>query len=158
MKIAFLQLKKGIIFDPVLAFPNFDCAFIVEKDALSVAVGAVFSQKNGKGYLHSVHFAWRCMNSAERRYLERDREAMVFVFTLKKFRLYLLSSRKFEIITDQKVLKCSFQKEYVHNQTTCCLAFYFGIEHQHGVSFQLLKWRCWFSVTSIRGWENLKWI
>lgn len=54
------------------------------------------------------------MNNAERKYSECERETLVLIFSLKKFRLYLLSSDPFQVITDKKALKSLFLKKDIN--------------------------------------------
>lgn len=75
---------------------------MVETDASEVAVGAVLAQEREDGKIHPVDHASINMNDAEFWFYECEREALAVVFSLKKFILYQLSSKPFQIIRDQQ--------------------------------------------------------
>lgn len=62
MKNSFNSLKDAMTCPPVLSFPDFDKAFVVETDASAVAIGAVFAQKKEEGKIHPVQLPSRTMN------------------------------------------------------------------------------------------------
>lgn len=123
MEAAFVGLKQALTTPPVLAFPDFDEPFEVETDALTKAVGAVLSQKKEDGRVHPIQFASRTMNAAEKKYSACEREALVVVFALKKFRIYLRSSKSFVVITDQQALRGAFARRDIHGRLARWLDF-----------------------------------
>ena len=116
MRVAFDTLKERLTSPPLLAFPDFDAPFVVETDASSVAIGAVLAQKKEDGKVHPIQYASRTMTAAERNYSACEREALAVIFALKKFRVYLLSSIPFTLITDHQALRYAFQKKDVHGR------------------------------------------
>ena len=110
---AFLRLKEALTTAPVLAFPDFDLPFIVETDASSRAVGAVLAQKQ-EGRIHSIQYASRSLNSAEKNYSACEREAVAVIFALRKFRIFLLSGHRFDLVTDHQALRYALEKKDVH--------------------------------------------
>lgn len=123
MDKAFHLLKISLSSPPVLAFPNFEKPFGVETDASSVAVGAVLTQKDDDGKTHPVQFASRTMTVAERKYSACEREALAVIFALRKFRLYLLSTEPFILMTDQQALKSAFARKDIHGRLARWLDF-----------------------------------
>lgn len=114
MNDSFKNVKEKITSPPVLTFPNFKASFIVETGASSVALGVVLAQKKEDGKIHPVYYSSRTMNDAERKYSACKREALAVVFALKNYRLYLLSSKRFQVITDQQALKKGFMMKDIH--------------------------------------------
>lgn len=68
MEGAFVSLKASLMYPPLLAFPDFDQPFVVEKDAYSFVVGAVLAQKKADGKVHPIQFENRTINAAEKKY------------------------------------------------------------------------------------------
>ena len=136
MEEAFNKLKERLCSPPILAYPNYEKQFFVETDASSVAVGAVLAQKDEKGSLHPVQFASRTMSAHERNYSVCEKEALAVIFALKKFRIYLLSNKKFKLLTDHQALKYAFKKKDVHGRLARWLDFLaeynFDIEYRPG--------------------------
>ena len=61
-EVAFNTLKKKLTFAPILAFPDFTEAFILDADASSCGLGAVLAQTIG-GKEQAVAFASRTLTS-----------------------------------------------------------------------------------------------
>lgn len=55
------------------------------------------------------------MNFKERKNSACEREALV-VISLKKFRMYLLSTERSKLITDHQTLKDALRKSYIHGR------------------------------------------
>lgn len=88
---AFDTLKSKLSTFPVLTPPNWALPFHVYCDASSVAVGSALCQPTGEnGKDHPIAFASRQLNPAEKNYTTTERECLAMVFSLKKFRHYLL--------------------------------------------------------------------
>lgn len=108
---AFDLLKRLLIGEVILKFPNFNEIFYVTTDASDVAIGAVLSQ----GELPNdrpIFFFSRALNDCQRRYSTIQKELLVIVEAIKAFRVYLYG-RFFILITDHKPL-C-----YLFNMKDC---------------------------------------
>jgi len=55
------------------------------------------------GHDHPIHFASKQLTSAQKNYIVIEQEGLVVIFSLKKFRHYLLGY-KANIVTDHKAL------------------------------------------------------
>lgn len=97
---AFEGLKLKLISPPVLAFPHIEEPFHFETDASSVAVGAALSQRKKDGKVHLVQYASRTITEAGGNYSACEREVLAVIFSLKKFRVYLLSTQKLRLSAD----------------------------------------------------------
>ncbi|CDF33201.1 unnamed protein product [Chondrus crispus] len=136
MQEAFDELRIKLTSPPVLAYPDFEKAFVVETDASSVSVGAVLAQKKEDGKIHPIQYASRTMNTSERKYSACEREALAVIFALKKFRVYVLSSTPFKLITDHQALSYAFRKKDIHGRLARWLDFLaeydFTVEYRRG--------------------------
>lgn len=108
---AFDTLKKALIEDVVLKFPNFDEIFYVTTDASDVAIGAVLSQGE-LPHDRPIFFFSRTLNECQKRYSTIQKELLAIVEAIKSFRVYLYL-RFFILITDHKPL-C-----YLFNMKDC---------------------------------------
>ncbi|WVY97999.1 hypothetical protein V8G54_030150 [Vigna mungo] len=95
----FNSLKKAMTEAPVLALPNFALPFVLETDALGVAMGAVLMQEGHPIAFHSKPFCSRLMHSST--YV---RELHAITSVVKKWRQYLLG-HSFTILTGHRSLK-----------------------------------------------------
>lgn len=66
MQTDFDALKKKLTTPQVLAFTDIDTLFVVEMDASSIAVGAVWDHKGKDGKINSFQFASWTMKADER--------------------------------------------------------------------------------------------
>lgn len=87
----FDSLKAKLTSFPCLVPPDWEKPFHVYCDASAVAVGATLCQPHG---IHNkdrpIAFASRQLTASERNYSTTDRECLAMVFSVKKFRHYLL--------------------------------------------------------------------
>jgi pyruvate/2-oxoglutarate dehydrogenase complex dihydrolipoamide dehydrogenase (E3) component len=100
---AFEQLKSALEVAPILQTLNWNKPFVVYCDASGETVGSTLSQLDENGHDHPIHFASRQLTSAEKNYIVTEQEGLVVIFSLKKFRHYLLGY-KAKIVTDHKAL------------------------------------------------------
>jgi hypothetical protein len=106
---AFNTLKKKLASVPILVAPNWEKDFEVYVNASNVAIGVVLSQKDEKGHDHPIYFAsWQLMQ-AERNYTVTEREALGMIFSVQKFRHYILGY-KFVFHVDHDALKYMINK------------------------------------------------
>jgi len=102
---AFDKLKEKITSQPVLSLPKREGKFRVETDASEHAIGGVLSQEQD-GKWRPIAFLSRTMQAAERNYEIYDKELLVIVEALAKWRQYLLDAvEPFEVWTDHENLK-----------------------------------------------------
>jgi len=102
---AFEELKEKITSQPVLSLPRREGKFRVETDASGHAIGGVLSQEQ-EGKWKPIAFLSRTMQPAEQNYEIYDKELLVIVDVLTKWRQYLLDAKEpFEVWTDHENLK-----------------------------------------------------
>nr|CAN80693.1 hypothetical protein VITISV_030024 [Vitis vinifera] len=106
---SFDQLKQFLTTAPIVRTPNWKLPFEVMCDASDFAIGAVLGQrKYGKPYV--IYYASKTLNEAQRNYTTTEKELLVVVFALDKFRAYLVGS--FIIVfTDHSALKYLLTKQ-----------------------------------------------
>ncbi len=66
-------------------------------------MGSTLSQLDKNGHDHPIHFASRQLTLVEKNYIVTEQEGLVVIFSLKKFRHYLMGY-KAKIVTDHKAL------------------------------------------------------
>ncbi|KAL0305166.1 UNVERIFIED_CONTAM: Retrovirus-related Pol polyprotein from transposon [Sesamum calycinum] len=92
-QVAFDNLKRAMVTDPVLAY-QISKPFTVETDASDFALGGVLMQDG-----HPVAFESRKLKDVERRYSVHEKELLAVVHCLRLWRHYLLGS-PFVVKTD----------------------------------------------------------
>ncbi|GFV95492.1 retrovirus-related Pol polyprotein from transposon 297 [Trichonephila clavipes] len=95
---AFNKVKRALTEAPVLQLPNFQEQFNWCTDASGFGIGAVLNQKH-----RPIAFASRTLNKAERNYIVTERECLVVIWALNKFKTYF-GSLPVKVITDHAVL------------------------------------------------------
>ena len=109
-KQAFKDLKKILTSTPFIRPPNWDVPFEIMCDALDYAVGIILGQHIDK-LPHVIYYVSRTLKDAQLNYSTTEKELLVVVFALHKFRSYLLRS-KIIIYWDHTTLKYLFSKKY----------------------------------------------
>ena len=101
--------------------------------ASSKAIGAVLSQKDDNGREEPMQYVSRCLNDAEQNYSTLEGESLAVIFSLKKFRPYLLSD-KFTLFTDHQARRYVFNNRDSHERIArwMCLLAEWGLEIQYG--------------------------
>ena len=82
---SFELLKRKLVKEPILKFPDWLKKFHVHIDASSLAVGAILTQPADDATDHPSAYASRKSNKDERNYSTTKREALGMVFFLQKF-------------------------------------------------------------------------
>ena len=98
------KIKNKMDTAPILVFPDWKKEFHVHVDASSIVLGVVLT-KAGEGEIdHPIDFASRKLSTAEKNYTTTEREGLVIVYALQKFRHCLLGGH-FKMYTDHSALK-----------------------------------------------------
>merc|ERR1712115_674339 len=95
---AFSKMKKIMVRETLLAFPDFNKTFEIHIDASKIQLGGIISQDNTP-----IAFYSRKLNPAQTRYTTTERELLSIVETLKEFRNILLGQHII-VYTDHKNL------------------------------------------------------
>ena len=106
---AYRAIKSAICNSDLLTCFTGKSKLAVEVDASPNGVGAVLLQIED-GIERPLMFSSKKLTAAEMNYSQTDREALAIVFSLNKFRYYLLG-RNFILRTDHKPLLGLFGKE-----------------------------------------------
>lgn len=109
-EIAFNSLKKSLCSVPILGYFDNSKRTRVIADASPVGLGAVLVQFNDS-YDNEpiiISYASKSLSPTERRYCQTEKEALAIVWSIEKFKLYLLG-REFELETDHRPLTMIFK-------------------------------------------------
>ena len=101
---AFDLLKRALISEPILAYPDFTREFHVTVDSSSTALGMTLSQFSNNGVERVIAYNGRNLSNAEVNYSTTEREALALVEAIKKYQPYL-HGRKFTVHTDHQPLQ-----------------------------------------------------
>jgi len=108
-KEAFDKLKASLVSAPIIQPPNWDKPFEIMCDASDYALGSVLGQRDGKTP-HVIAYASMTLDKAQRNYTTTEKELLAVVFSLEKFRSYLLGT-KVIIFTDHAALRYLMKKK-----------------------------------------------
>ncbi|GFX69893.1 retrovirus-related Pol polyprotein from transposon 297 [Trichonephila clavipes] len=92
------KVKRALTEAPVLHLPNFQEQFNLFTDACGVGIGSVLNQNH-----RPIAFASRTLNKAERNYTVTERECLVVIWALNKFKTYF-ETLPVKVITDHAAL------------------------------------------------------
>jgi hypothetical protein len=87
----FEKLKGLLTTAPIMQAPNWSLPFKLMCDASDFAVGVVLGQRKDKKP-HVIYYASKTLNDAQLNYTTIEKELLVVVFALDKFRSYLVGS------------------------------------------------------------------
>ena len=88
---SFEELKAYLTNAPIVRAPNWKLPFEVMCDVSDMAIGSVLGQREG-GKPYVVYYASKTLNEAQRNYTTTEKELLVVVYALDKFRAYLVRS------------------------------------------------------------------
>nr|GEV09478.1 reverse transcriptase domain-containing protein [Tanacetum cinerariifolium] len=104
------RLKIKLTKAPILIAPDWDMPFELMCDASDFAIGAVLGQRQDK-HFRPIHYANKTMTEAESNYTIMEKEMLVVVYAVEKFRSYLIMNKSI-VYTDHSALKYLFGKKY----------------------------------------------
>ena len=135
---AFDKLKMLFTTAPVLAFPDNDCQFHLESDALEFAMGAVLSMLKEDKW-HPVAYNSHSMSLEERNYPITDKEMPSVIRATEVWRHYLEGAKyEFEVWNDHANLQWFMKRQDLNRrqahwaQWLSC--FNFKWDHKPGAS------------------------
>ena len=120
---AFNKLKNRLSTALVLIPPDWSKPFEVHVDASNFAIGSVLSQKNDEGHDRPIYFSSRQLSGAEKNYSVTDREGLGMVYSVQKYRHYLLGY-KFTFHIDHDALKYMVNKPQLIEESQDGYCFY----------------------------------
>jgi hypothetical protein len=89
---------------PILVFPYWEKTFHVHVDALAIALGDILAQPEVGDLDHPIAFVIKKISKLEQNYNTTEREGLAMLYTLQKFKHYLLV-KHFKMFTDHSALK-----------------------------------------------------
>jgi hypothetical protein len=107
--VAFEALKKALVSAPIIQPPDWSVPFELMCDASDFAVGAVLGQRK-EGKLHAIHYASKTLDQAQMNYSTTEKELLAVVFSIEKFRTYLVGS-KVIVYSDHAALRYLLKKK-----------------------------------------------
>ena len=106
---AFDKLNTMLVSPPIMPSQNWELPFEIMCDASDCAVGAVLGQREDKKAF-VIYYASKTLDSAQANYTTTEKEFLAVVFTLEKFRSYIVGS-PVTIFTDHTTLKYLLSKQ-----------------------------------------------
>ena len=149
---AFDRLKAACLQAPILAFPDFNRAFLLKMDAFGKGLGAVLSQKQADGQYHPITYASHVMNKTEQRYHSNKQEFLTLKWPVtEQFHEYLSPYEKnrneFVVRTDNSSLTYIFSSANLDAAGQCWVAhltsYNFSLEYQKGKDNTVANFLSW---------------
>jgi len=106
---SFENLRAALMEAPILAYPDISKPYKVYTDASNFAIGAALVQDSEMGE-RVIQYLSHQLNETQQRWPIIEKEAYAIVYSVQKFRPYLLGS-KFTVMTDHKPLGHLFTSE-----------------------------------------------
>jgi hypothetical protein len=97
-------LKEHMVETHILLFPYWEKTFHVHADASAITLGAILVQLGEEDLDHPTIFARKKLSDSEKNYNTIEREGLAMVYTLHKFRHYLLG-KHFKMLVYHSSLK-----------------------------------------------------
>ena len=108
-QLAFDKLKGMLTSAPIMQPPNWNLPFEIMCDASDYTTGVVLGQRENKKP-HVIYYASKTLNDAQINYTTTEKELLAIVFSLDKFRSYLIKS-KIVVYSNHATLKYLLTKK-----------------------------------------------
>lgn len=132
---AYQDLKDNFANDIVLHHILPNTPFNVQTDASDKGICGILYQTDDKGHHYLISLVSRCLTSPEIHYTTTEKELLAVIYSVQKFRMYLIGS-KFRIITDHKSLtflkNTTFHNARLIRWTLLLQEYHFDISHCKG--------------------------
>jgi hypothetical protein len=89
---SFNNLKEALISAPIIQPPDWSLPFKIMWDASDYAVGVVLGQTKDRKH-HAIAYASKTLTGAQLNYATTEKELLVVVFAIDKFRSYLVRAK-----------------------------------------------------------------
>ena len=106
---AFDKLKTMLVSPPIMQSLNWNLPFEIMCDASDFAIGVVLGQREDKKAF-VIYYASKTLDSTQENYTTTEKEFLAVVFSLEKFRSYIVGS-PITIFTDHEALKYLLSKQ-----------------------------------------------
>ena len=90
---AYDALKIMLSQAPVVQPPDWTRPFHVFVDASDIAIGSTLMQLTTPNWYRPVYYSSRKLSTAERNYSTTEREGLIMIYNINKFRHYLLGKK-----------------------------------------------------------------
>ena len=124
-----------LVLPPIMRYPIWNLPFEIMCDASDYAIGAVLGQREDKKTF-VIYYASKTLDSAQANYTTTEKEFLIVVFTLEKFRSYIVGS-PVTIFIDHATLKYLLSKQNTKPRLTrwilLCQEFNLTITDKKGV-------------------------
>ena len=108
---AFVTLKKHLVSDPILRYPDHNKHFYLTTDASKHGLSFILGQKDDKNRHYVCFYGARSLRPAEKNYSATDLEALAVVTGVDRYHTYLID-KPFTILTDHKALKHMLESKF----------------------------------------------
>jgi len=108
------KIKERLVSAPILVYPDWNKMFHVHINVSQIALGVVLAQ-SGEKMDHIVYYTRRKLSMAEKNYTTTKQEALAMVYSLQKFRHYLLGT-PFKLFIDHSALKYPVNKMVIEGR------------------------------------------
>jgi hypothetical protein len=115
-QVAFEILKEKLSTTPVLRGPDWTLPFHICTDASDTALGAVLGQKHDQ-LSYAIYYSSKNLSPAEFNYTVTEKEFLVVVHAINKFRHYIMGYETF-IHTDHSAIKFLMNKPITNGRIT----------------------------------------
>ena len=113
---SFETLKEKLVQTPILRGPNQSLLFHISSDASDLAIGAALGQEeNKKSY--AIYYISKNLSSAELNYTVTEKEILVVIFAINKFRHFITGYEVF-VHTDHFAIKYLMTKPLTSGRVT----------------------------------------
>jgi len=106
------MIKQKLMTTPVLRGPDWHLPFHIHSDASDYAIGAVLGQEDKEKSHYAIYYINKNLVGAEKNYITTEKEFLVVVYAINKFRHYITGYQVF-VHTDHAAIRYLMNKPIV---------------------------------------------